>query len=177
MIVWAGFFYQANVVLVSGPRQSILGLVLEDNIFSALDVPCPAHPRAIPNVQAVGRFARGNVSQVHISDSDVQVSSVPTVASSVSRSLSAVEASVFRFELHESDNATQPRVLLFGWVDALEYSVAYDAGAAAAGFVAHRADVNGSSVRVVFERPVSATVFLTASQGEQPAPLPPPPKA
>jgi len=126
-------------------------------------------------VQAVGRFARGNVSQVHISDSDVQVSSVPTVASSVSRSLSAAEASVFRFELHESDGA--PRVLLFGWVDTLEYSVAYDAGAAAAAFVAHRAEVNGSSVRVLFERPVSATVFLTASQGEQPAPLPPPPKA
>ena len=169
VIVTGGFFYQANVVLVSGPRQSIIGLVLEDNIFSALDVPCPAHPRAIPNVQAVGSFARGNVSQVHISDSDVQVSSVPTVASSVSRSLSAVEASVFRFELHESDNTTQPRVLLFGWIDALQYSVAYTT-AGAAGFVAHRADVNGSSVRVVFERPVSATVFLTASQGEQPAP-------
>ena len=152
--VLGSLFYQANTVLVSGPRSSIAGLTMRDNVYSG--------PLNSSNVEISGEFQQGNVTELRIED-EIQLPGGstppnPTAATSVSqaRSLSGTSA-IFEFHTDHS----QPRVLLFPWIDFLSVSVAHQGSGG--GFIVHRTEVNGSAVTVRLEAEVDVTVYVTAA--------------
>ena len=154
-----GFFYQAYTTLVAGPRSVVAGLVMQGNIYSG--------PLNRSNIVVSGQFNRENVTEVELDDDAVRfvdsASPTPTVATSVSLSSFVNGETLHRFEF--STNQSAAKQLLFPWVDVVAYSVVF--GANSGQFVQHFAELVGdSAVDIHFERPVTATVSVTATQGQ-----------
>lgn len=130
---------------------------MQGNIYSG--------PLNVSNVVVSGRFQRENISEVTLDDTirfrDAALPA-PTVSTSVSLSGDLIEETTHRFEFHTNQSAVKQ--LLFPWIDMVAYSVVF--GANCGQFVQHYAElVDDTVVEVRFERPVTATVTATATQG------------
>lgn len=88
---------------------------------------------------------------------------IPTVTTSVSLAAELVGETLYRFEFHSNQSASEQ--LLFPWIDAISYTVVF--GANGGQFVQHYAELAGdTAVEVRFERPVTAKLSATATQGQ-----------
>ena len=153
-----GLFYVAYNEIVAGPRSSVNGLVMQGNIYSG--------PLNQTNVVVSGQFKRENVEEVQFDGTirfNEPASPIPTVTTSVSLAAELVNETMFRFEFHRNQSAATQ--LLFPWIDTISYSVVF--GANDGQFVQHYAEIaSDTEVLVRFERPVTAKVSVTATQGQ-----------
>ena len=164
-----GLFYEAFITLTSGPRARISGLAITGNIFSE---PQTQYWNASykGTVNTIGVFNRSSSQNLRIADTLHEQSwadHTATVATALSLTQTLSDASQCTFKSLASadgENAAASGLLLLPWISSLEYSVFFH-GEAADGFVAHRATVvNETTVVVIFESRVNATVSVRVSQ-------------